>query len=222
MKTKIILFLIAMISTAALKAQTQKGDQLIGGNIGFSGGNGTGDYPENTYQTNYTNKSFSVSIGPGYSYFISDKLDLGVSLGYNDQKTRYNYLSVPVQPVVENTVVKFHSFNGSIYLRKYFFFNDKIGIRTGPFVSFQKGRSDNYYTNPVQNYFSDDYSYNAGINADLVFFPSKKLGFAANLGSLAYSHDDDKQSNFHTRTNNFGFNVVGSGLSLSAFYCIGK
>lgn len=223
MKTKIILFFIAFFFTINLKAQTQKGDQLIGGNIGFNTGTGYGDYVINTYRDNFTSKSFSASIGPSYSYFIADKLDLGASLGYTGQKTTYNYIPPsPIDPFTENTVTKFHAFNAGIYLRKYFLFNDKIGVRTGPFVSVQKGRSDNYYTDATQNYFSDDFSYNAGIAAELVFFPNKKLGLAAYLGSLAYSHDDNKQTNYHSRSNNFGFNAVGNNLTVSAFYNLGK
>ena len=222
MNKKIILTFIGLFGAIIVNAQTQKGDQLLGGGIGFSTGKGSLNYTDNPYNDNGTFKAHSFSIAPAYSYFIANNIDLGAAVGYTNQKTSYNYItgpSVQNQDLIQN---RSYTLSASIYLRKYFLFNNKIGIRTGPFAAIQKNHSEQDYIQPVYNFFYHNYSYSAGIDAAVVFFPSKRLGFSANLGSLAYSHDDNKQLNYHSSANSFGLNLLSNGLFVSAFYSFEK
>lgn len=227
MNKKLTLIIFALIGSITLKAQTQKGDQLLGGNIGFSIANGNTDYANfNNSSYNYSGKTKtnSFSIGPNYSFFIADDLDLGASAGYATQKTTYNYsVYNPATTILVNEN-KIQSVSGSVYLRKYFLYKQKIGVRTGPYAQYYSSKYQNTYLDPsaVNNNTQKGYTVNAGLILDLVYFPTRRIGIASNLGSLAYSHYDiknDSQSfSNHDKSNTFGLGFT-SALNLSVFYC---
>lgn len=228
MNKKITLLLFMLIGCITVKAQTQNGNQTLGGNIGFSTASGNTDYTNfNSGIYNYSGKTKTnyFSIGPNYSFFIADNLDLGVSASYTAQKITYDY-SV-YNPV--NTVLikgnKQQAVSGSVYLRKYFLYNQKIGVRTGPYVQYYHNQYQNFYLDPNttnNNNTQKGYTINAGLVLDLVYFPTRRIGIASNLGSLAYSHYDikyDTQSfSNHDKSNSFGLGFT-SALNLSVFYC---
>jgi len=62
-----------------------------------------------------------------------------------------------------------------------------------------------------------------GILLDFVYFPYKKVGLAASMGSLNYTHNDIKETSYgyKSTTNTFGFNFF-SGVNFSVFYSFGK
>ncbi|MDB5110206.1 MAG: hypothetical protein JWR67_1320 [Mucilaginibacter sp.] len=219
MKKTLILILIAIGGTFSVKAQTQKGNQLLGGFLGFSTGSGTNNYTNGQNGTNSTDKTSSFSIGPSYSYFIANNLDLGASIGYTDQKTNYSYLRPPASnaPLVYDS----RSFASSIYLRKYFLYNGKIGIRTGPYAQYFFTKSDQNYIDPASNYNYQIRSINAGLGLDLVYFPTKKLGLSSSIGSLAYNHSTSNQTYVQTKSDSFALNL-SSAVNLSIFYSFGK
>jgi Leu/Phe-tRNA-protein transferase len=74
MKKFLILFLLAIGGTFSVEAQTQKGDQLLGGSLGVSTGSSTTDFVNNQYLSNNTSKTNNFSIGPSYSYFVANNL----------------------------------------------------------------------------------------------------------------------------------------------------
>jgi hypothetical protein len=228
MNKKIILMLLALSGAATtLKAQTEKGTQLLGGNIGVYTNKNTNSYSLATPSINYgyTSKATTFSIGPNYSVFVANKLDLGVNLGYNYQNMKVSQDGGNTDLEKVNT----NAFSAEVYLRKYFLFDNKIGIRTGPYFSYQHGKTTNnlsdltgipnipYYTPQSSNTTS------GGILLDFVYFPYKKVGFAASMGSLSYSHNDVKQTQYgyDSSSNTFGFNFFSS-VNFSVFYAFGK
>lgn len=217
--------LLALSGTVALKAQTQKGDQTLGGGISLITSKNTVEYTGtiNNGNYSYSNKSTSFSIGPNYSFFVANNLDLGGSIAYSYQNSKFTNLgTASYNPDKANS----QSFSGAVYLRKYFLYDNKIGIRTGPFASVTHTKATLTYsaTANMPDYGPQtDTNVSAGVGLDLVYFPYKKLGLTASLGSLGYNHDDTKQpqSGLNTSSNSFGFSFF-SGVDLTAFFVFGK
>lgn len=221
--------MLILLTTTFVKAQTQKGNQLLGGNIGF------GITNQNTVNNNITNsvynysfksKTTNYSIGPVYSYFIADNLDLGASVNYSQQKTTYNYSVANTTYNVLPDNINTKNFSAGIYLRKYFLYQHKIGVRTGPSLQYTEYKSNYQYLGPQS--FNDDQigkQVNAGLILDLVYFPIKKLGLISSIGSLGYTHisnhNNSSSYNEDDKINAFGFSLV-SNLNLSIVYCFGK
>lgn len=230
MTKKLILLVLTVLGTFAAKAQTQQGNQLLGGFLNLNTektnyvNRATGyDVYGNTnyYPYTATSKTNAFGIGPVYSYFVANNLDLGVTLGYNASKES---VGVDVNNAPMNTYGKAHSYAASVYLRRYFLYNDKIGIRTGPFASYGYTKNEvDYDANPSANTFGDEKTLTAGIGVDLVYFPTRRLGLASSLGSLSYQHDDNSLNvNSHYKTNSFGLNLATTSLTFSMFYVFGK
>ncbi|WP_158826344.1 outer membrane beta-barrel protein [Mucilaginibacter lacusdianchii] len=227
MNKKLFLMLSVVAASITTKAQTQKGNHLLGGGfgVGFDKATVTGMSNNANYQ--YLKKTTSLSVGPTYSFFIADKLDLGISGNWNWGRSRYtdqdNSITYKGQQSDNSTSVL-----ANVYLRKYFLYNNKVGIRTGPFVQYLYGRSRSFY---VQN-LVDDYNvadtkfstkaFSAGIGLDFVYFPTSRLGITAALGSLAYSHANQSQDDiYRTKTDSFGVSLVSS-LNLSLVFALGN
>jgi len=213
MYKKLLLVVLSVITLQAAKAQTEKGNQLLGATFGVSFTNSNSRTAfDNTISDNSKGKLTSYSISPSYSYFIADKLDIGASVGYSYSNQKYDpAFSSQIQQQNKN-------FSATIFLRKYFLFDNKIGIRTGPYLGYQKQKQLYVYTSNENNYNSD--SYGGGVNMDLVYFPSKNIGLAAGLANLSYQHQKFT-GNSLGNANTFSLNFVNSFI-LSAYYAFGK
>ena len=120
------------------------------------------------------------------------------------------------------------NYSGGIYLRKYFLYNERIGIRTGPFATYHKYKFQYQYLEPqVYNNNSDQTgtAVNTGLILDFVCFPTKRIGITSTLGSLGYIYSDSKynsaQFNNQDKINSFGFRFI-SDLNLSLVYSFSK
>ncbi|MCR8559511.1 hypothetical protein KXD93_17770 [Mucilaginibacter sp. BJC16-A38] len=220
----LILIAVFLFTYQFVNAQTEKGNQTLGVNLGFQYSKASdiavnpGDNSVTTTKTNYN----SFNIGPNYSYFIADKLDLGTSLSYS------KYLSDNSNNV-SNPKTTGHSFQAMVFLRKYFLYDNKIGFRVGPYLAYMYGDSKNTYA-PVNSIYSvenKNYNYMGGFNLALVYYPTKKLGVSANIANLEYDHAKNTASyqnavdNDHGKSNNVYFDFINNGLSLSVFYTFG-
>jgi hypothetical protein len=216
MYKKLLLAFVSIIAIQTAKAQTEKGSQMLGANFGFSTTSSDSkelNLNDNTYGSNVHGKQTSYNFGPNYSYFIADKLDIGVSIGYGRVKLESNGNYASLQ--------KAHSFSSAIYLRKYFLYDNKVGIRTGPYLSYINSTQTVSYSNTTPgsyNYASD--IYNGGIGLDFVYFPIKKLGLSAGMGNISYTHQNTDGDSKGT-SNSFGLNFANS-LNLSVNYVFGK
>ncbi|HEY8999877.1 MAG TPA: outer membrane beta-barrel protein [Mucilaginibacter sp.] len=220
MKKALLLIAVLFLTALASYAQTEKGSQTLGVDLGFTYLNSTGitvnPYDNSNY--NSSNKSTRFNIGPSYSYFIGDKLDLGTSLSYSQ-----NTYSYPPGNNLEKQSER--DFGGAIYLRKYFMFQEKIGLRAGPRVGYYHDVNKTTYGPSMAIYNENTTTDNfvGGLNLDLVYYPSKHLGFTASLANLYYTH---YKSNSGTQGNakgdNFNASFINDGLSLSIFYAFGR
>lgn len=231
MKKNLTLILFLLIINITVKAQTQKGNQLLGGSVSFATSNGNNNYSDyNNSNYNYSSKSkmTSLGLGPVYSYFIADQLDLGVALGYGTSKTTFNYsVSNPNYSALPYKISN-PSYLGGIYLRKYFLYKQKVGIRTGPFAEYQKYKYNSEYLAPQATNYNNNQSGNSistGLLLDFVYFPNNRFGVFANLGAVSYSHINSGYQNSssfeNTKTDSFGLRLTTT-LNLSLVYCLRK
>src|ERR1700753_313472 len=77
-------------------AQTEKGNQTLGLNLGLSTLQSSGfNVNQSDYSTSTDNAKTTIfNIGPNYSYFIADNLEIGVDLSYGSTVTTYNNTAV--------------------------------------------------------------------------------------------------------------------------------
>ncbi len=148
MKKLSISIALCLLVLQAVNAQNQKGDQTLGLGLGFNTNNSTFNYqgtnPAELDYTTSTGASFNAS--PAYSYFIANNLDIGISGGlgsgtYNSLDHTSNILTKEVNK----------NYSGSVYLRKYILYKNKIGIRMGPYLFYQYFNTNDTYT-PVNAY----------------------------------------------------------------------
>jgi len=222
MKHLLSLALLLLFVTIA-KAQTEKGSQTLGLSFNILHYNGNTTSTDNSPNSKQTGTNFGIA--PTYSYFLGNKLDIGVNVGYSTSQN-----SNTVDNSDNSYKASSKGFYSMVRLRKYFLFEDKIGIRTGPFLSYQfnHDKTDQgifYYQNNTPNYYtvSNDSrrnNYTGGISMDLVYYPTKKIGLAAAIGSLAYDHQTQNTTTSKISTNQFNLSFTNS-LEFSVYYIFG-
>ncbi len=220
MKKLSMLIVLLLLFVKAAHSQTQKGDQSLGLSLAFYSNSGNYNYQNQTPISYGETNSTSFVTNPTYSYFIADKLDIGASVGFGTQTSTQNDQSVDE---LTKNITK--SYNSSIYLRKYFLVNNKIGIRTGPYLLYQYTNSNVTYVPASSNFANYDVTtrnLQAGINADFVYYPSKKVGLAVNLGSLSYNHQQYGTPPQNNTDSGVSLQFLTSNLMLSAFYVFGN
>jgi len=216
-----------MILTAAFlfavqisKAQTEKGDQTLGINLGFTAQQVTNTntnpvvYPVSN--TTYQYRNFSA--GPNYSYFIGDKLDLGAALSYGTS-------SATNTDGVDVTKQNMKNYSAAIFIRKYFMYHDKIGFRMGPQFGYTGGSNKLTYSQQpaADNQNSTSNGYSAAFRLDFVYYPAKNIGLSATIANLEYDHTKDNNHNMGTgKTDNLNLDFINNGLNLSVFYVFGN
>lgn len=213
-----VLFLTALIS----HAQTEKGSQTLGLNLGFSYSKG------NTFVTDPnsggyyrgTNQTTNFNIGPAYSYFIADKTDIGGYFSCSLNNTNYPYSPNSLSKISA------HGYAGGVFLRKYFMFGSKIGIRTGPYLDYNRVDNHTIYQPAISGnsiYSNLSQTGDIGMLLDLVYYPVKNFGFAARIANLAFSHYVTHDSFADSSSGNgVNFNLISSALSLSVVYAFAK
>jgi hypothetical protein len=216
MNKKLSFLLLALLASIAVHAQTQKGSQLLGGNfsVDHSTSNGTTYYQGTQVSSN--SKTNTFNIGPSYSYFLSDNLSLGAHLGYGHS---HGDSFIPAGSTESNS----NDYFGSISLQKYFLFDSKIGIRTGPYAQYgkSKGTSTSSYPDSYYSYETSSKNFAAGISLDFVYFPVSKIGLMASLGSLSYSQAKYTNPADAQKASSLGLSFLNSP-SFSVYYVLGK
>ena len=221
MKKLVILFAVFLFACTASQAQTSKGDQTLGVNLGFSSLSSNQTSPDQNIITGNdvnSGKITEIGIGPSYSYFIANKLDIGASLNYS----YYNANNIFNGTLSKQTN---YGYSSEIFLRKYFMYTEKFGIRTGAFITYDWQQQKMTYpqNDDIPNSKNTTNDYGAALDLQLVYFPTKHLGFSATLADLSYNH---YKTNSGAQGDNSGdnvvFNYMSDGLSASIFYIFGN
>ena len=221
---KLLILLTAFLFTIQIsKAQTDKGDQSLGINLGASYNDQKSfvNDPFNNSSSNQETKITSFDIGPNYSYFIADKLDVGTSLYYSYYKDKYNYGDNSASPTNESG----KTYKATIFIRKYLMYNDKLGMRVGPYLSYEYANQTINYNalNAANNLNSTINSYGGGINLELIYYASKYLGFSASLANVNYYHSKSNNGDQGNGSGNqVNFDYIDNGLNFSIFYTFGN
>ena len=217
-KLSMLIMLVLLILQGA-KAQNKKGDQNLGLSLNFYTGNRTDFYQTANapgFQLQHST-STGFTATPNYSYFIGNKLDIGVSLGYGLSTGTYSDRGNNT-----SSTQQYKNYFSSVYLRKYYLYNNRIGIRTGPFIDYQFSNSSVVNTPDTGNPNSTVKSLQAGINADFVYYPSAKVGLAVNLGGMYYSNNKFNYSQQSSNSKGVVLQFLNTNLLFSAFYVFGK
>jgi hypothetical protein len=219
MKRPLILIPAFVFLVQISKAQTEKGSQTLGVNLGFEYYTQTGVSvnPADNSLMSQTNKYTSFSVGPAYSYFIADNLDLGAMLNYTFANNSYGPNSYTTEYNTKN-------YGGTVFLRKYFLYKNKFGFRVGPYFGYsindQKTVYDAQYN--IQNTDSKSNTYAGGATIDLVYYPTKHLGVSVSLANLNYEHTKTNNGpQGFSNTDQVNFNFIDNNLSLSLLYVFG-
>lgn len=220
MKKNLLIAVAILFTGEFVNAQTQKGTKNLGVYADYLHNNATNvstptPFSPSLQKSSYTNFSF----GPNYGYFVAD----GTELAATAFVTGGTQTTEGVYPATTNiNKQKSNTFGVTVFLRKYFLYDNKFGFRVGPYAGYSFGKTKYESTPPnAYNGTSSDYNgYNVGALLDLVYYPSSKLGIAANLASLNYSHSKTKGID-ETTNNNFNTRFANQGLTLSVFYVLG-
>ncbi len=184
--------LLSMVAIAGLafttQAQTEKGNILLGGNVGF-----------NSSKIDGANKSdVNFSIMPTIGYFVSDNIALGTGVGYSyDKKVSNKNLN--------------QAFEVSPFGRYYVGLSDQFKFFGQLSVPMAFG--NNKLVNDQGEVADDQYqsTTNIGINLapGLAFYPTKKIGIELSVNGLGYDHFTSKEELTGNKAtyNSFGFNA---------------
>ncbi|MGB1247667.1 MAG: outer membrane beta-barrel protein [Chitinophagales bacterium] len=205
---KVQVLLIAIVVATMAFAQPEKGNIYLGGNlnIGFGGsktevGSTSTDGP----------KTFNFGISPKVGYFISDKLSVGLDLGYN-----MNSSKLEVDPTTTTTTssmigtgvfARYHIFP----VEKFgFFFEGNVG------ASFGGNNTKTETSGTTNEYKKSLFGINAGISPGLAIYFSKKVAFEAQYGFLGFTSttetDDNGAEDVKDTQGGFGLNVNPSSF----------
>ncbi|RCH54337.1 hypothetical protein DJ568_13690 [Mucilaginibacter hurinus] len=196
---KVIITFMLLLYVHAANAQTEKGKQNIGLGLRYSHSKNTTEF------NNYSSNQNSASLQ--YSYFIADKVDLGAEVAYYYIKSGNNSSSQRFSSTA-------NGFGSRIQLRKYFLFENKIGVRTGPYLDYLSLNNDDNDVVSLSSRKSARYS--TGISADLVYYPTEKIGIAAGIGALQYSYA--KTTGDYPSSGNSLSLALTNGINLYFYY----
>ena len=219
MKKTFILTFALLLAFVVSHAQTEKGTQTVGLNLHFPQSDSKGVWinPFDQSSTSNDNHLNYFGIGPTYSYFIANNLDLGADLNYSNLSESYPPTNSPIAQSNK-------SYGGSVFLRKYFMYKDKIGLRVGPSLSYTRTNQVTTYA-PQQAFYNENSKTNTwdiGAQAALVYYPTKHLGLSAVLAYIDYADArTNSGSQGWTTSKNTYLGFINNGLSLSAFYSFG-
>ncbi len=220
---KLTFLLLAALSGLTASAQTEKGKHWIGGS--FSIEHSKTDYTASPDHLNIGNnhKQNSFHIGPSYSYFVADKLSLNATAGYSHSHRDQSSINNPIlQPLNHHTETITNGYFASVGFDKFFLYENKVGIKTGPSVYYYSSKSKTSSSDDNAGNFSNDKTLLAGISLDFVYFPVRKLGLIASLGRLDYMQHKSKSLYNTTKTSNVGLSFLDNNQRFSFVYVLGK
>lgn len=180
-----------MVAVAAFalttQAQTEKGNVMLGGNVGFG-----------TSKVEGAAKSdVNFSVVPTVGYFVSDNVAIGTGVGYTSNKK-----------VSSNTLNQ--AFEVAPFGRYYVGLSDQfkffgqlsvpMAFGTNKYVADNGNTGDKYASTT-----------NIGVTVapGFAFYPTKKIGIEVSMNGLGYNHLNVKNevTGNEVETNSFGLDV---------------
>ena len=176
---KIYAFLIlSFLVGTSTYCQFEKGQKIIGGNIGFVTGK-----TNNSYSGSYTSAYSNVSINPSFGWFIKPNVLWGIGLlyGLNYQKNNI-YMAPDVTKIWRNSL-GVNVFSQKFFnLTRNFFFT----VNTSGGAGYSFGKQTNT-ANDIENKSTNSgYSVSLSVSPGLSYRLTPRLLFDANLSNLIY------------------------------------
>ena len=225
MKKQLLLTAMAVGLTLSAFSQTEKGDNLIGGSIGFDHSTRK---PLNSGNSMTSGNSKSFNVAPRFGHFFAKNLAVGLQVGYSenrsDSQSIYYQGSGPIQ--TSNSTTKYNSLNVIPYVRYYVDIADKFKFfGQGNFgMAFGKSKYTSTYSgnNSTQTQNYKDTQYLASINPGFSFFPSKKWAIEFSFPLISYNKyslkDDGYNVNSEASSNEsvtFGFSSFSPSIGFN-------
>ena len=220
---KLTLLLLAALCSLTASAQTEKGRQWIGGSFSLSHNKAEESSSPEFSVIGAMRKQNSYQIGPSYTYFVADKLSILANVGYTHSHLDQTYYNNPTLQINNSTSEsKTNGYFASLGINKFFLYEDKVGIKTGPYAQYNLTKSTISQSDSSNNLEFESTGFTAGIGLDFVYFPVKKIGLVASLGSLAFSHIKSEGATNTNKQTDFGLNFFSSAQTFSIVYIFGK
>jgi outer membrane protein len=200
--------LVALLFSAIITAQTEKGTFAISGKTGLGFNSTTVKY-ENGGNTTNGPKTNSFNISPSFGYFVIDNLSLGLDFNYTTVTTKQKILTLSPdaingmivdEKITQNTL-------SIVPTATYFFSKGKTRPYINAGIGYGNTKQKNSYSAlsaEVSNYNISNNGLVWGAGAGLAYFISKTVSF--DLG-LDYSEFSFKQNNVKTKSGAFGANI---------------
>lgn len=196
---KNIFLFIFFVLPAMATAQFTKGDAFLGGTVSGSLGNNSSDNSMNT-------KSRDLRIAPIVGFLISDRFALGGKLEFG--------LSKNISETSSSQITSTNKNYGVGAMGKYFFpLSEKFMFALTGNIYYSRSHFENQSNGGVVNDIKG-YTLGLTVNPTFLYFPSKRWGFEANIGSIGYTHYQDLSRNF----SHDNFQATYGSISLGVAY----
>lgn len=214
---KTIIIISLLLCSQSIFAQLEKGMKSIGLSSGLtlskSNNESNSTTPNGTNITlNNIQKNTGYSIAPTFSYFLSSKFAIGLSIGYSGYSNTTDYQNYN-NNILNNNHTKTTSggVNISPFIKYYIPLSDQVFFyfRGGIGAGISNGKTSGYTENTTLDAFGNSISTNTtgaygpnktntfstsiGINPGILFMPNKKIGIELYTGNLiGYNYREDK------------------------------
>jgi hypothetical protein len=220
MKQFMMITAAMLLMAGVSQAQTEKGDQVIGLSLGINTSN-TNLTTVDVFSPDAKITQHSVTLMPSYSLFIANGLDLAIRASYSN----YDYSDATMPSQNQNySLQKQHSrsYSAGVFLRKYLLYDQKVGVRFGPYLEY--GHSEISYdyfdVNGPANNNSKGPAYTGGAQVDLVYYPAKRVGLTAILGNVNYTYAKTEGNPQNSTSNQINVNLINNGLVIGVYYLL--
>jgi hypothetical protein len=219
---KIYLLLIAALLFVNTNAQTEQGNIMIGGNVGYSGNSS-----ENEQENNGNPRSSSILyrnfiFSPVFAYFIRARLAMGLAIEM--QRTRQEYLSreqFGMSTIISEDRYRTRRTAFNIFLRQYLFmstafaFYGQIGFGGGP-TSDRTERLNNPGTNTVID--TKGSFIGANLSGGMAWFPHQCFGLHAGFTGIGWSSTKSSSDGVTYKASNVDANLNALAFTFGLYY----
>ncbi|WNI37779.1 outer membrane beta-barrel protein [Chryseobacterium sp. SG20098] len=201
-------------------AQIAKGTTYLSGSVGYS-----------QVETNNGNlKTENFNVLPTVGYFVNTNLAIGLSVGYQTEKTTTTTTTtIGNATTVSENVIKQPAFVVAPFVRKYWTLSDKLYIFGQLAVPMQFGKTENENSSvttagntTISNSTSTEAKYTqigVTVKPGLDYFLNKNWSIEATIGEFGYSNYKPKDGD---ATNNYNFGLNLSSVTFGVKYVFAK
>lgn len=231
---KLIIIPTLLFTAGIYKAQTSKGNFMLGGNVGYSFNQTmNNDTTPARHHTENAGSNFNGGLSGGY--FIKDNIAVGVIVNYSNNSSRSQNLQMGgTQLFINQNDYSNDMVSGGMFLRQYkilgqsrfaLFYQVNATYGIGTSLTRQQSSFNGAITESVYRGRSSVLSVN--VYPGLTYFVTKRIGIEATLGSVGYSYMKDNNNrssglSSERTTQNLNVNFALSSLSLGVRIYLGK